>query len=885
MRARIVLLLALGVVLSSTVHAGSYALEYADHVVINEVDTNPPGDDARSAAEWVEIYNPTSESVAIGGWEIGSAADLKRTLVIQPSFEIKPGQYQIFSYQPSWFNDMFESVVLRDSEGIVVDRTPYLSDAAGDYNSWQRVYDGLDSGSDSDWVLKTSTVGGANGAPEAAPMPDPVSITVGPDEDFYLLGQTAVISGNVSEQVFVEKPTFFPSPILITVDGPSSQNTVTLYPDVFLEFSTSLALHKVLGFEPGTYNVTAEYSGAVGTAQFSLGSRAVETTRQMPGVLSIQTDSDSYIPGETATVSATTTREVPYEGLEFSVIDPDGNVLEGGNLFPSSGANASGAAGSGIRASFATEVFIDNVSPVYGQHQITARYSTQVAEHHFMVEPDRRDPSIVALETGKDVYQPGDTVSISGRSNLYHVPSLSLEILRPASLAPGTAGGAGLKVLDTLRLEGDGTFAYDLPIPDSFVGFGEYRVTVSGEVGTFATTFAIVEDSGAFVKSTDPLAVSVDRESYGVGDPLRISGFVKDPGRSGGLENPSVHIEIRDSDNKPLSIEVPHYTGTRNAGTRIALSFDAIPDPAGRFSVDSEITRGLFPDGVYTVLAKYGRLASEASFAVADSTGAGDAVAFLDREVYGLGQTLTLSGSLGTRVAGGESVQITLYKPDGDTDRFEAGLDGGDFVWNWNTPAQAVVPSTGNERAATSGNLGVYRISLEAGGDRSDLFFKVSENPGTDTLSRAPITVDAGQSLYRAGDKLYVSGYVVPRAAGHDGPVAADLVTVMVMPTVVPMNPIHTATVYPDHGGYYSATFELQPSLFDEGTFKVRAVYNNTRAEADFSVANSYLLSDEDPELILTLDKDSYNPGDVLTLNGRPSTIVQIGRASCRERV
>ncbi len=874
MKTRAVLLLALAVAFSSLLHADSHALELADHVVINEVDTNPPGDDAQSAAEWVEIYNPTTEPVDIGGWEIASTVVFKKTLTIPPVFELKPGQYQIFSYQPTWFSDLSESIELRDSQGTVVDKTPALYDTVDGYGSWQRVYDGLDSDSTSDWVFATSTAGVANGSVEAVFKPTPVLITVGSDRTSYVLGETAIISGTVSERVFVEKPTFLPEFILITVDGPDYQSTVTLYPGASLEFSTTLALQEVMGVKQGAYNITAEYSGEIGTAQFSVGHPAVTVHERQSGVLSIQTDSDSYVPGQTATISATTTEEVPYAGLRFNIVDPGGSVVEEGTLFPRPGANTGGEA----QSHFVTELFIDTVSPVYGTYQIAAEYSSQDAEHYFSVIPDEKDPSIVSLETDRPVYRPGDTVEISGRSNMYHVPALSLEILRSASLAPGTAGGTGLKVLDTLRLEGDGTFSYGVPIPDSFASFGEYRVTVSGEIGTFTTKFAIVEDPGTFVEVTDPFIVSVDKASYGIGDPLKISGLIMD--YQGTFEADPVHIEIRDSGGRILSFVGGPEDLTGSVYSRIDLYFTAIPDPAGVFSVDSEITRSFFTEGVYTVLAQHDKFESQTSFAVVDpaDTGSTGLDASLDKEVYGLGETLTLSGSLGIRAAGGGSVQITLYKPDGDTDKFEASLDGGAFSWSWNTPARAVVPGADNERAAQSGNLGVYRIGLEAEGIRTNLPFKVSANPETDTLNRDPITVDAGQSVYLAGDKLYVSGYVVPRGATHDGLGIPELVTVEVMPTRVPLNPIHTATVYPDQGGYYSTAFDLLPSLFHEGAFKVRASYNDARAETSFSVAESYLQGGEDPELILTLDKDSYNPGDVLTLDGRPSKIVHLGQ-------
>ena len=64
----------------------------ADHVVINEVDINPPGDDSASPSEWVELYNPTENDVDIGGWEIASTTVLKQTLTIPAGTIIEPGK-------------------------------------------------------------------------------------------------------------------------------------------------------------------------------------------------------------------------------------------------------------------------------------------------------------------------------------------------------------------------------------------------------------------------------------------------------------------------------------------------------------------------------------------------------------------------------------------------------------------------------------------------------------------------------------------------------------------------------------------------------------------------------------------------------------------------
>lgn len=60
----------------------AYAQSLSDHVVINEVDINPPGNDSATVSEWVELYNPTNSNVDLSGWEIASTTVLKKTLIL-----------------------------------------------------------------------------------------------------------------------------------------------------------------------------------------------------------------------------------------------------------------------------------------------------------------------------------------------------------------------------------------------------------------------------------------------------------------------------------------------------------------------------------------------------------------------------------------------------------------------------------------------------------------------------------------------------------------------------------------------------------------------------------------------------------------------------------
>ena len=134
----------------------------SEHVVINEVDINPPGNDFTSISEWIELYNPTDSDIDIGGWEIASTTVLKKTMTIPSGTVIESGQFLTYSYQNVWFTDANESVELRDENEIIIDKTPIFSDLQNDFTSWQRIYDGYDFDSSNDWKFATSTTGSSN---------------------------------------------------------------------------------------------------------------------------------------------------------------------------------------------------------------------------------------------------------------------------------------------------------------------------------------------------------------------------------------------------------------------------------------------------------------------------------------------------------------------------------------------------------------------------------------------------------------------------------------------------------------------------------------------------------------------------------------------------
>ncbi|MDF0591713.1 lamin tail domain-containing protein [Candidatus Methanocrinis natronophilus] len=121
-------------------------------VCINEVEANPDGSD--DGNEWLELYNPGTEDVDIGGWTATSAGG---SVVSIPSGTTVPtGGFFVVTFDGYWLRNREETVVLRDEEGAEVDRTPALDDDGDDDYSWSRYPDGGD-----EWVYIVASPGTA----------------------------------------------------------------------------------------------------------------------------------------------------------------------------------------------------------------------------------------------------------------------------------------------------------------------------------------------------------------------------------------------------------------------------------------------------------------------------------------------------------------------------------------------------------------------------------------------------------------------------------------------------------------------------------------------------------------------------------------------------
>ena len=394
-------LLVIFAVLITAISIPAYGEVITDHVVINEVDTNPFGDDSLTVSEWVELYNPTDSDVDLSGWEIASTTVLKKTFTIPDGTVISPEKHLIFTYAKVWFTDSSESVELRNPSGDIIDKTPIISDLKNDFFSWQRSFD-----AHLDWEFSLGNAGASNGKLTLSEESSTVEVTLSTDKTNYNFDETAIIGGTVSEKVFVELPSFQAEPLLIKITGPNFQQSISLYPDYNLNYETSLDLVQVLGISSGTYDVIVNYAGVSETTSFSVESEIIETSEIVKSVFNIDVDQSEYFVKQSILLTGKTNEIIPYESMKFTVIDPNGKQINNGSLFT-------------VDGEFDTILSINSNPPVFGEYVIAAEYGEQINSTTFslienVVEVDTPDSPEMILTLDDFQYFENAYMTISG---------------------------------------------------------------------------------------------------------------------------------------------------------------------------------------------------------------------------------------------------------------------------------------------------------------------------------------------------------------------------------------------------------------------------------------------------------------------------------------
>jgi hypothetical protein len=855
----------------------------SNHVVINEVETNPSGDDSKSILQWVELYNPTPKPVNIGSWTIGATTGLRNTYAISTGTSIQSGQFLTYIFGPSWFPHVGAIVQLKDANGVVIDQTPPLSDQQNDFNTWQRITDGYNTNSTSDWVFKIATAGYSNGKLASTGTSSILSIAVATDKTNYIFGDTIKISGQVSKQVNIPNLSYIPEQISILVTGPGFQKTITVYPDTHLQFETDLKTDTLLGFKEGDYKITTIYSDASSNAQFTLNEQAyVPPPPQAQTTLTFGTDKLSYILGDQITIVGNVSKIIPLTPVTYTVYDPNNAQVYSGNLYPDSQGRIT-SYNYFHHTSASSSVILDTVNPVYGTYDIIAKYDTAqtTASFNLIQQPTLSAPIVVT--TDKQAYALGDTVTISGRTNLIGVYDFQIEIVQ--SYTSGVIKQT-FDIKKSLNVSSDGTFTYTLPIPSTTDRFGSYRVIISEKSYKAQSDFNVVQDPSIFVATNSgPLSITTDQSSYAIGDSFSISGNIASDKVTTAT---SLVITVLNGNGTALISKAntaPNLSGGIGSGViNTPLTFYAYPDSNGNYKIQETLYHSVFGPGTYTLKATYNKLTTSTSFSVYDPlvTGNQAIIASTDKQVYGVGETVHLTGKLSSFVDT-SSYTITLTLPDGSIITNPLKIDNGFFSWDWTIPNSSTTHGTlstiinsGRQNVVTINNypntFGIYRISINSNHAKTDLFFGVSKNPQSET-KLSPFFLETDKTDYTTTQTVKIVGQVIPQV--NAAALEQNTMINIVVYTSTGQE-ASRATVQVNAGGQFQTSIELRPGIFQTGTYKIYGNYLGAASQTKFNVIDPFTTSSNKLSLLLTTDSDKYLPGQTVLITGRTSFIISI---------
>ena len=856
----IIVLLAVILITGTITPALAQTSNISSNIVINEIELNPPGTDSRSTNiasssinEFLELYNPTDLSIDVSGWQI-IPAKVWKSYTIPSGTIIQPNDHAVFMASSFWFSDVSEFVTLKDADGVIIDQTPLLDDTGDDMSSWQRIYDGWDTDNNSDWILKGATGAATNGQYIAEDISDEITINLEIDKEQYDFGEKVNITGSVSEQSFntskYSSTTLVPEVITIFISGPSSyRDTITLYPDLNLQFSTSLNLHKVLGYAEGFYLITASYSTDTATTNFSIG--AIDESvivDEVSSELTIVTDQAEYQPGQWVGITATTTNSLDYVGLKYTVSNSKGSVVSTGTIFPN------------VDNEFTTNYFIPVSTDVFGEYKIFANYQfttqfsnsqttqstdSQAAITSFSVLEDIKESELISVSTDKSVYGLGEIIHITGRSNSIHVDTFNVHVQQTGIQTAFSGNDAAaradpLNYHEIVRLDGNSKFELDLKLPAIDARLGNYKITAGENFGHGYGYFKVVENPDTFVESeSTPLGLETDKTRYALNDKITISGLIEDFSQSEAdkIAFQQVQIQFKDPTGHTLKHSVHTSSNTDQYEEQLFL-FTSIPDQVGFFRNQLTLDSVTFDTGIYTIKVHYKDIHDSIKFEIVSD----EAIALesmeeesqepvitinVDKDLYEVGDTVSVTGKVLSRELISERSQVEKWEEQGKDDHFR--------------------PKVGTHVDYTNYALNFVKVKIPY---PVTLYSSQNSAYTTTTLDGSLPSGGCGPS---SGNECVGTG-------SYDGVATYNEIVKKLEP--------FESQVYPDADGNYQVEYNLRGGIFESGTYSIQANYFGEEIETTIRVVdNRYQLGGE-AILSVGTDKTQYKPGEMVEITG-----------------
>lgn len=156
--------------LAALIYLFLFAQAISAQVIISEVYPAP----TTGETEWVELYNASSSSASLAGWQLEDQLTTP-SLLKQWTTETLPAlSFLVVELASAKLNNSADGVTLKDAVGNIVNTMSYANSETG--KSWSLI--GSESGTES-WVLGTTTRGITNPvpspSPSLSPSPSPLS--------------------------------------------------------------------------------------------------------------------------------------------------------------------------------------------------------------------------------------------------------------------------------------------------------------------------------------------------------------------------------------------------------------------------------------------------------------------------------------------------------------------------------------------------------------------------------------------------------------------------------------------------------------------------------------------------------------------------------------
>ena len=896
------------------------------NIVINEVELNPRGSDGtlknvEGSQEYVELYNPTSQSIDIGGWLLVPTASWK-SFEIPVNTMIEPKSFLAFTHINFWFKDFGESISLIDNTGGIIDNTPVLVDKNDDGKSWQRITDGLDSDSLTDWEFKNMSPKSSNGIITGIEQ-DKFTLTAQTDKTSYLFGDYLTISGTVSEKLFVEKPFYTSDIVKITVKGQNYFKNLAIFPDRDLNFSTTLGLQEVLGFKIGTYDVEIMYGENTIETNFTLGDKLESLPSEIESeTLNIFTDKESYLPGQTVIVSAETNSLIQYGGLDYTVTNPEGKVIFEGTIFQNSEFSIIHKQGGGELFPFSTQLFMQTVNPVYGTYEIDGTYKSQNPRYYssfdvihanssFELIPDLKENISISLSTDKEVYSVGDTIKVTGRSNDVWTENLELTVQqtsigydRNTSTSSANVGTHPFTLKESVKLDGDGRFSFEFNVivnsmlqENNENRYGDYKISVSEYFGQASKIIRIVDDPTSFEDVRTPLGLKLDKSEYILGTAMKLTGHVMNyEFKAMNNQHNFVTLTITDPSGKTLMSE-DRITNSNDYGKspNDISRFTAIPNNVGDFSMGLVLHPLQFDYGVYVIVAthQYSKTTESIQFEIKSAQD--DIVPVKESEVP-IVMKLCKSDSAyvndilnDLRSIGRGEIPPSMESVDcDDTNTFKIG-DKLVVTGKVSPKAMTILDESSSNPSGNTQDGHSYTTNYaQSVMNYVDVSIPYPMSMTVSTAASVKTVPDesenytggggtgGGGAYYRDADGNVIRGDGVSgnESGGYDG--QAILKNQKLLLTELNLK------AYPDEEGNFAGIFELRKGIFADGTYLVRGNYFGHNAEQEVRVIDESLQAGAKPEITLSIEKSEFIPGQTVKISGKIKNIFYFDKVSLK---